>query len=293
MSKAYCLYWNNFQSKVSSSFQTIRNEGHFTDVTLVSDDHVSFSVHKIILSTSSNFFKQIFVNNPHPNSLLYIHGIDSQMMKLIIDFIYEGQVQLQHDVLDQFLTEAQKLQLEGLLPASDEGLNKSSKTIEDIIKIPKVEITDTPTNDECPEVNKKNTQEKVTISSKTNTVKNKISKVNVLISNTIKNPGGKFINSTKRYKGKNNSPKVQSLITSSNMSRSEVNEIINQKARDIFYSKNGKYKCRECSKVIKSQPNIYKHAELHVEGLKYDCQHCSKTFKTKNSLYVHKSQCCK
>ena len=287
MSKTYCLNWNNFQSKVSSSLQTIRNEGHFSDVTLVSDDHVSFSVHKIVLSTSSNFFKQIFVNNPHQNSLLYIHGIDSQMMKLIIDFIYEGQVQLKHDILDHFLTDAQKLKLEGLLPASHEG---SSKTLEDIIKVPKVEMSDNPVFDDNPEMQKENenTREEFISLPTINTVKNNASKVQVLLSNTMKNSVGKFINSTKRNKARN-----IALKASSNMSSSEMNEIISQKARDIFYSKNGRYKCRECSKVIKSQPNIYKHAELHVEGLKYDCQHCSKTFKTKNSLYVHKSQCCK
>ena len=287
MSKTYCLNWNNFQSKVSSSLQTIRNEGHFSDVTLVSDDHVSFSVHKIVLSTSSNFFKQIFVNNPHQNSLLYIHGIDSQMMKLIIDFIYEGQVQLKHDILDHFLTDAQKLKLEGLLPASHEG---SSKTLEDIIKVPKVEMSDNPVFDDNPEMQKENenTKEEFISLPTINTVKNNASKVQVLLSNTMKNSVGKFINSTKRNKARN-----IALKASSNMSSSEMNEIISQKARDIFYSKNGRYKCRECSKVIKSQPNIYKHAELHVEGLKYDCQHCSKTFKTKNSLYVHKSQCCK
>ena len=209
------------------------------------------------------------------------------MMKLIIDFIYEGQVQLKHDILDHFLTDAQKLKLEGLLPASHEG---SSKTLEDIIKVPKVEMSDNPVFDDNPEMQKENenTKEEFISLPTINTVKNNASKVQVLLSNTMKNSVGKFINSTKRNKARN-----IALKASSNMSSSEMNEIISQKARDIFYSKNGRYKCRECSKVIKSQPNIYKHAELHVEGLKYDCQHCSKTFKTKNSLYVHKSQCCK
>ena len=139
MSEKFHINWNDFQAKVSSSFQTIRDEGQFSDVTLVSDDQVSFSLHKLVLSTSSNLFKTLLVNNPHPNPLLYMHGVNSFMMKHIIDFMYKGQVDIVQDQLDQFLIEAQKFQLDGLLPSTDEEIQYSTETNIYEYKISKVE----------------------------------------------------------------------------------------------------------------------------------------------------------
>ena len=139
MSEKFHINWNDFQAKVSSSFQTIRDEGQFSDVTLVSDDQVSFPLHKLVLSTSSNLFKTLLVNNPHPNPLLYLHGVNSFMMKHIIDFMYKGQVDIVQDQLDHFLIEAQKFQLEGLMPSADEEIQNSTRTNMYENKISKVE----------------------------------------------------------------------------------------------------------------------------------------------------------
>ena len=55
----FCLEWNDFQSTVSGSFGTLRREKDFFDVTLVSDDGFHVSSHKVVLSASSEFFKNI------------------------------------------------------------------------------------------------------------------------------------------------------------------------------------------------------------------------------------------
>ena len=43
MGEKFCLKWNDFQSTVSTSFKTLRQEEDFFDVTLVSDDEVQMS----------------------------------------------------------------------------------------------------------------------------------------------------------------------------------------------------------------------------------------------------------
>merc|ERR1712133_124926 len=111
MTEKFCINWNDFLIKVSTSYQKLREEGLFSDVTLVSEDNVSFPAHKMVLSTSSNFLKTLLVKNPHSNPLLYMYGIDCKMMSLVLDFMYKGQVEIQEDQLDKFLIEAQKLQL--------------------------------------------------------------------------------------------------------------------------------------------------------------------------------------
>ena len=115
MSERFCLKWNDFQSVVSQSFSVLSQEEDFYDVTLVSDDQTKIPAHKLVLSASSHFFKSILKRNSHSHPLLYLSGVDSKSLGFVMDYIYQGEVQMyQHD-LDNFLEIAQKLKVEGLL----------------------------------------------------------------------------------------------------------------------------------------------------------------------------------
>ena len=116
----FCLKWNDFQSSVTTSFWKIRNEEDFCDVTLVSDDQVSIKAHKLVLSTSSSFFEHILRKNHHQHPLLYLSGINSTDLNFVLDYIYQGEVQLFQEQLDSFLNVAQMLKIEGLLSRDDE-----------------------------------------------------------------------------------------------------------------------------------------------------------------------------
>ena len=116
----FCLKWNDFQSSLTNSFRNVRNEKDFCDVTLVSDDEVSIKVHKFVLSYSSTFFKTILLNNPHQHPLLYLSGINSTDLNFVLDYIYQGEVQLFQEQLDSFLNVAQMLKIEGLLSNENE-----------------------------------------------------------------------------------------------------------------------------------------------------------------------------
>ena len=115
MTEKFNLRWNDFQSSVSQSFSSLRTESHFNDVILVSEDSTQLAAHKVVLSASSSFFKEILINNPHANPLLYLGGIPSPYLTLILDYIYQGEVQIYQEHLDGFLEVAQKLKIEGLL----------------------------------------------------------------------------------------------------------------------------------------------------------------------------------
>ena len=96
MAEKYFLKWNDFQVNVSSSFKVLRQEKDFFDVTLVGDDERHIAAHKIILSSSSDFFKNILRKISHSNPLIYITGVNSSELKHVLDYIYEGEVQLFH-----------------------------------------------------------------------------------------------------------------------------------------------------------------------------------------------------
>ena len=88
MSEKFCLKWNDFQSNVSKSFRIFRNEDYLHDVTLVGDDHIQVSAHKLVLSASSEYFKDLFKNNKHSFPMICLEGISSNDLTNILDYMY-------------------------------------------------------------------------------------------------------------------------------------------------------------------------------------------------------------
>merc|ERR1712189_22451 len=115
------LKWNDFQTTISQYFKQLRNEKDFFGVTLVSEDNKLFQTHKIVLTACSSFFKPILKANVHAHPLIYLSGVDSTNLQFILNYIYEGEVQLYQEQLDLFLNVAQKLQISGLLGDQIEG----------------------------------------------------------------------------------------------------------------------------------------------------------------------------
>ena len=110
----YSLKWNDFQSNVTKSFCSLGKEKDFFDVTLVSDDEEHIQAHKVVLSASSEFFKRILRKASHTNPLIYLSGVESKNLSYVMDYIYQGEVQLYQEELDSFLDTAQKLNIDGL-----------------------------------------------------------------------------------------------------------------------------------------------------------------------------------
>ena len=114
MSEKFNLKWNDFQSNVSRTFSLLRNEKEFFDVSLVSEDQKMISAHKLVLSACSPYFKHVLTENKHSHPLLCLDGVSSGELHCVLDYIYQGEVQVYQEQLDRFLEVAQKFQLEGL-----------------------------------------------------------------------------------------------------------------------------------------------------------------------------------
>lgn len=131
MGEKFSLKWNDFNSNVSKSFTLFRNEEYLQDVTLVTDDNHQVSAHKLVLSASSEYFKNIFQTNKHSHPLLCLGGICSNDLDNILDFIYNGQVNIYQDHLDRFLEVAQRFKLEGLLGNQDPETKRVDCSLDD------------------------------------------------------------------------------------------------------------------------------------------------------------------
>ena len=81
---------SQFKRLAPEAIKSLFNDEHFSDVTLATKNDKQIRAHKVILGTNSNLFKNILINNPHPNPLIYLQDIKYAHLKLIIEFIYTG-----------------------------------------------------------------------------------------------------------------------------------------------------------------------------------------------------------
>ena len=135
MSEKFNLKWNDFQSTVLQSFKSIRRDKDFLNVTLVTDDEIQIEAHKVILAASSPFLGNILKKSPHKHPLIYLSGISSINLSLILDYVYFGEVQLLQEQLDDFLLASSKLQISGLTGNEKEEEEEDKKyNLEDTFK---------------------------------------------------------------------------------------------------------------------------------------------------------------
>ena len=120
MNEKFSLKWNDYQSNWNHALSRLRNDKESADITLISDDKVKFTAHKILLTSCSKIFKFILEGNFHTNPLLYLSGVSSVNLGYILDFLYHGEVNIFQEQLDNFLECSRKLEIEGLLRDKDQ-----------------------------------------------------------------------------------------------------------------------------------------------------------------------------
>ena len=106
--------WNTFDVNMTLSSQELFKEGSFTDVTLVSEDLQVSAAHRFVLSRASSTFKKLLLINSSANSMLYLRGISQNVLQLILQFIYTGEVDVPTDKITDFLKAANDLDISEL-----------------------------------------------------------------------------------------------------------------------------------------------------------------------------------
>ena len=139
MSEKFKLKLSNYNRNISSEILQLRQDGDFFDVTLVGEDGCHIDAHKIVLSANSILFKTMFKIRNHPHPLIYMKGLNSSDLETLISFVYNGQVTVNKEKLNEFLTLARDWKINGLEERLDETVQEvfgeiesfSEKSLED------------------------------------------------------------------------------------------------------------------------------------------------------------------
>jgi len=116
------LKWNDFQGSISSSLGALRTTSDLLDVT-VQCGVESLQCHRLVLSACSDWFKAVFRALPavtqHPVIVLW--EATARDMALLLDFMYNGEVNVKQENLNSFLALAEKLSVRGLTQGQGGG----------------------------------------------------------------------------------------------------------------------------------------------------------------------------
>ena len=254
MSEKFSLKWNDYHSNWNKSLNQLRKDTDFADVTLISDDKVKFSAHRILLSSCSTLFKFILKGNVQANSLMYLSGVNSINLGFILDYIYHGEVNIYQEQLDSFLESAQKLEIEGLLGGDTEDSQESFHKGEIMSQQPEESIKQA-----------------------NNYHYNKVEETSLA---SIDNE----VNKLRRSYTK--APKDVTKIDSGSLNTEEIDN----KMRKLYERTDVGWRCLVCDHTSKEprSSNIRMHVETHMDGLVYTCNLCNKEFRSRNNLAQHK-----
>lgn len=110
----------NHSKCMLGAFQNFRQDETMLDVTLVCNGK-SVKAHKLVLASCSQFFKELFSENPCQHPIVILRHFDFEDLKACIDFIYKGELSVPRERLMTALKVAEDLNIRGLMPS---GTNK-------------------------------------------------------------------------------------------------------------------------------------------------------------------------
>jgi len=138
----FCLRWNDFQQCIKSTFQGLREERDFMDVT-ISCDGEQVKAHKVILSACSDTFRNLLKKNPAQNPVIVLWDVTPRDLTSILDFMYQGEVNVKQEHLNTFLAVAEKLRVRGLCQNDSGSSSSNSKQFSSHSEKPKARPSDT------------------------------------------------------------------------------------------------------------------------------------------------------
>ncbi|XP_018335400.1 protein tramtrack, alpha isoform isoform X2 [Agrilus planipennis] len=122
----YCLRWNNHQPNFISVFSSLLNSESLVDVTLAAEGR-HLQAHKVVLSACSSYFQSLFTVNPCKHPIVILKDVKFKDLKVIVDFMYYGEVNVSQEQLPHILKTAEMLKIKGLaeIPVEPSSLTKS------------------------------------------------------------------------------------------------------------------------------------------------------------------------
>ncbi|XP_018006790.1 longitudinals lacking protein, isoforms H/M/V isoform X39 [Hyalella azteca] len=119
MEELLSLKWNNHRSTFIHVLGILRDKQLYTDATLACDGKF-YSVHKLVLSTCSDYFSAMLDRTNCKSPVIVLKDIKCEDLEALLDYMYLGEVNVRQSDLATLIKAAECLRVKGLAVPDDE-----------------------------------------------------------------------------------------------------------------------------------------------------------------------------
>ena len=198
------------------------------------------------------------MDNNHP--WIYLKGVFSHQLKFIIDFVYQGEVEVPEDDLPHFLSAAGDLKIQGLTKYANAngGVLTAMDSIHD--------------QDNSQIIEKNALIDLDSVKSIDTNVHNDDSNETELTDHLVITE----------------EEQEASVMATENFI--EVNAELDKQIEDILVKTDGVWTCKACGKSANHKSKLKQHVETHIDGFSHPCGICGKSYRSRNVLRMHLSR---
>ena len=109
------LNWDSSKHQIVGNLKQIWEDETFTDVTLAFDDDVQIKTNRTLLAAVSPVLRGALKSVSGVNSCIFLFGLESSLMKSLLDFVCLEEIDIQKENLDKFINTATKLKINGFM----------------------------------------------------------------------------------------------------------------------------------------------------------------------------------
>ncbi|XP_064092743.1 gastrula zinc finger protein 5-1-like isoform X2 [Macrobrachium nipponense] len=107
------LTWNNHSTTFFKTLSTVRLRERYTDVTLSCEGRF-YQLHKLVLSTCSEYFEKIFEQTPCKHPVIVLRDVSCDELEALLNYMYLGSVSVAQNDLSRLIKVAELFQIKGL-----------------------------------------------------------------------------------------------------------------------------------------------------------------------------------
>jgi len=126
-SDRFSLRWNNYQSHLVTAFESLLEDKEFVDVTLGCEGR-KLPAHKMLLSACSPYFRDLLKDNFCHHPIIVLRDVNYEDMNALLQFMYNGEVNVSQLQLNSFLKTAESLKIRGLTDNDHDDLKNKEET---------------------------------------------------------------------------------------------------------------------------------------------------------------------
>ena len=287
MDETYGLQWRTFPAHLERIFRNLREDSHFTDVTLVSDELIQIPAHRVILSACSPVLGKLLVSNPNSHPLLYMRGIKQSELQALLNFMYLGETQIPMNRVDNFLMVAKDLEIKEIHENEMEKDNTDDFIPDDKTNNENISDEQHIKNEVLEHISEKTATSEETVQSMqsdSGPENNENSDITIMKPKTGKEI---FLSDSKISKIAKNQQEFNCIQCPSSF-KLAIHLKRHERSKHPIEKSNGRFNCSECTRSFISRGAVRYHFKIIHASLKPKCDECGALFRSGGNLNIHK-----